>query len=57
MTAAERTQILSGLQAHLKEELTETHRLPAAGGHGSGRDGDGPQASSGGSSDDSTHDY
>ncbi len=44
MTAAERTQILSGLQAHLKEELTETHALPADGGHGFGRDGDGPQA-------------
>ena len=29
MTAAERTQILSGLQARLKEELSETHTLPA----------------------------
>ena len=47
MTAAERTQLLSGLQAHLKEELTETHTLSADGGHGFGRDGDGPQGSSG----------
>jgi hypothetical protein len=47
MTAAERTQILSGLQAHLKEELAETHTLPADGGHGVGRDGDGPQGSPG----------
>ena len=43
MTAAERTQALSGLQAHLKEELTETHTLPGDGGHGFGRDGHGPQ--------------
>ena len=57
MTAAERTQILSGLQAHLKEELTETHALPADGGHGFGRDGDGPRGSSGGSSDGSTQTY
>ncbi len=54
MTAAERTQILSGLAAHLKEELSETHALPADGGHGSGRDGDYPQASSSGASDSST---
>jgi uncharacterized protein (DUF433 family) len=47
MTAAERTQIISGLQAHLKEELTETHTLPADGGHGFGRDGEGPRGSSG----------
>ena len=47
MTAAERTQVLSGLQAHLEEELTETHALPADGGHGYGRDGDGPQSSTG----------
>ena len=39
LTDAQRAEILSGLQAHLKEELTEVH---AAGeGHGSGRDGDG----------------
>jgi hypothetical protein len=47
MTAAERTQVLSGLQAHLKEELTETHALPGDGGHGFGRDGDGPDGSNG----------
>jgi len=33
MTAAERTQILAGLQAHLKEELTETRALPGDGDH------------------------
>ncbi len=47
MTAAERTELLSGLQAHLKEELTETHTLQGDGGHGFGRDGDGPQGSAG----------
>jgi hypothetical protein len=46
MTAAERTQELSGLQARLKEALTETHAL-GDGGHGSGHDGDGPQGSAG----------
>jgi hypothetical protein len=38
ITEAQRTEILSGLQAHLKEELTETHPLPS----GDGRDGVGP---------------
>jgi hypothetical protein len=47
MTAAERTQALSGLQARLKEELNETRALPGDGGHGFGRDGDGPDGSTG----------
>ncbi|MCX6373799.1 MAG: hypothetical protein NTX16_12140 [Actinobacteria bacterium] len=34
LTDAQRTQILAGLQAHLKEELTETHALPGDGGRG-----------------------
>ena len=34
LTDAERTQILAGLQAHLQEELTETHALPGDGGRG-----------------------
>ncbi len=38
---------LSGLSAHLKEELTETHTLPADGSHGFGRDGDSPDGSTG----------
>ena len=46
LTDAQRTEILTGLQAHLKEELTEVHT--AGDGHGFGRhgdcDGDGPQA-------------
>jgi hypothetical protein len=46
MTAAERTQELSGLQARLKAALTET-RAFGDGGHGCGRDGDGPQGSTG----------
>ena len=33
MTDAQRTQILAGLQAHLQEELTETHALPGGGDH------------------------
>jgi hypothetical protein len=33
LTDAERTQILAGLQAHLQEELTETHALPGDGDH------------------------
>ena len=45
MTAAECTQALSGLQAYLREELTETHALLRDGRHGSGRDGDGPRGS------------
>ena len=48
LTDAQRTEIVSGLQAHLKEELTEVHT--AGDGHGSGRDGDGPQAPSASSS-------
>ena len=46
LTDAQRTQILSGLQAHLKQELTETHAF-GDGGHGFGHDGDGPRGSSG----------
>jgi hypothetical protein len=49
MTAAERTQELSGLQERLQAALTETGAPPAHGGHGPGHDGDGPQASSGSS--------
>ena len=45
LTDARRTQILSGLDARLKEALTETR--PSNGcDHGSGRDGDGPRAAS-----------
>ena len=33
MTDAQRTRILAGLQAHLQEELTETHALPGDGDH------------------------
>ena len=47
MTEAERTQILASLQAHLQEELTETHALPGNGDHsgpGFDHDGDGPGA-------------
>jgi len=40
MTEAQRTQELSTLQAHLKEELTETHALPGDGDRDC--DGDGP---------------
>ena len=40
MTEAERTRILAGLQAHLSEELTETHALPGDGDH-DGRGGHG----------------
>ena len=48
MTAAERTQELSGLQARLKAELTETGTPQhGGGGHGFGHDGDGPQGSAG----------
>jgi len=43
MTAAERTQELSGLQARLEAALTETAAPHGDGGHGFGRDGDGPQ--------------
>jgi hypothetical protein len=50
MTGTERTQALSGLQAHLKEELTETHALPREGGHGYGWGGDGPRGSAAGQS-------
>ena len=39
LTDEQRTEIVSGLQAHLKEELTEVHS--AGDGHGFGRDGDG----------------
>jgi hypothetical protein len=46
MTAAERTRLLSGLQARLKTELTETQAF-GDGGHGFGYDGDGPQGSTG----------
>ena len=46
ITAAERAQLLSGLQAHLKAELAETHTF-GDGGHGFGHDGDGPQSSAG----------
>jgi len=46
LTEAQRTEILDGLEAHLKEELTETH---AMGGPG---DGHGPQGAVGG--DDAT---
>jgi hypothetical protein len=34
LTEAQRTQILAGLQAQLKEELTETHAVPRDGGKG-----------------------
>ena len=34
LTDVQRTQIVAGLQAHLKEELTETHALPNDGGRG-----------------------
>ena len=44
LTDAQRTEILSGLEAHLKEELTEVHTGGL--GHGFDRDGDGPQAPS-----------
>lgn len=44
MTAAERTQILAGLQAHLQEELTETHALPGDGGHDCDGSAGGPGA-------------
>ena len=54
MTAAERGRVLAGLQAHLKEELTETHTLPGDSDHGFGRDGTG---FSGDSSDGSTQTY
>ena len=55
MTAAERTQELSGLQSRLKAELTETGTMQHGGGHGFGRDGDGPQDSAGaGASSDTT---
>jgi hypothetical protein len=48
MTAAERTQELSGLQARLKAELNETGALQHGdGGHGFGHDGDGPRGSAG----------
>jgi hypothetical protein len=47
MTDAQRTQLLSGLQAHLKEELTETGAMH--GGHGDG-DGDGPFGAGSGTS-------
>ena len=46
MTAAERTQELSGLQATLQAELTETQTF-GHGGHGFGHDGDGLQGSTG----------
>ena len=46
LTDAQRTQVLSGLQARLKAELTETHAF-GDGGHGFGHDGDGPQGSTG----------
>jgi hypothetical protein len=46
MTSAERTQVLSSLQAHLTEELNETHVLPRNGGHECDRDGDGPRGTS-----------
>ena len=42
ITDAQRAQILSGLQAELKAELTETDAGGGPGGHG---DGDGPQGS------------
>jgi uncharacterized protein (DUF433 family) len=45
LTDAQRTQLLSGLQAHLKAELTETHT--GGFGHGFGRDGDGNGSGSG----------
>ena len=48
LTDAQRTEILSGLQAHLREELTEVHT--AGDGHGFGRDRDGSQAPSASSS-------
>jgi len=45
LTDARRTQILSGLDARLKEALTETR--PSNGcDHWTGRDGDGPRAAS-----------
>jgi hypothetical protein len=48
MGEAERAQILAGLQAHLKEELTETHALPGDGDHdGRGFDHDGDADDSG----------
>jgi ribosomal protein S13 len=44
LTDAQRTEILSGLQAHLEEELTEVHT--GGFGHGFERDGEGTQAPS-----------
>lgn len=44
LTDAQRTQILAGLQAHLQEELSETHALPGDGdrlGRGFGQGGGG----------------
>jgi hypothetical protein len=41
LTDAQRTEILSGLPAHLKLELTETHTFDGHGPHGAS-DGDGP---------------
>lgn len=48
LTDAQRSEILSGLQAHLEEELTETQAF--GGDHGFGHDGDGTQAPSASSS-------
>ena len=36
VTDAQRTEILAGMQAHLQEELTETHALPGDGDGGPG---------------------
>ena len=46
LTDAQRTEILSGLQAHLKLELTETHTFDGHGPHGA-FDGDGPGGAGG----------
>jgi hypothetical protein len=40
ITEAQRAEILSGLKAHLEEEIAETHAIGGPGGHGDGRFGD-----------------
>jgi len=47
ITAAQKTEILAGLQAHLKEELTETHAIGGPGGDGDGPHGFGGDRSGG----------
>ena len=55
MTDAQRTQILAGLQAHLEEELSETHALPGDGDHhGRGFEGNGGSAGQNGTNGSAT---